>query len=89
VLEPFGISRFYSDDWGSYKRHLDPEKHIMGKENTQITERKNLTLRTRIKRLAKRTICFSKSLLMHDNVIGLVINILDFGWDVDLLSQQV
>jgi hypothetical protein len=32
-----------------------------------------------IKRLARKTICFSKSIKMHDIVIGLVINILDFG----------
>jgi insertion element IS1 protein InsB len=42
-------------------------------------ERKHLTLRTRIKRLARRTICFSKSVLMHDVVIGLFINRFAFG----------
>jgi insertion element IS1 protein InsB len=31
-------------------------------------------LRTRIKRLARRTICFSKSEILHDTVIGLFIN---------------
>jgi insertion element IS1 protein InsB len=31
-------------------------------------------LRTRIKRLARKTICFSKSEEMHDGVIGLFIN---------------
>lgn len=31
-------------------------------------ERKHLTLRTRIKRLARKTICFSKSIFMHDKV---------------------
>jgi len=37
-------------------------------------EGKNLTLRTRVKRLCRRTICFSKSIVMHDIVVGLVIN---------------
>ncbi|MBD2463520.1 transposase, partial [Oscillatoria sp. FACHB-1407] len=32
-----------------------------GKANTQKIERKHLTLRTRIKRLVRKTICFSKS----------------------------
>jgi insertion element IS1 protein InsB len=36
-------------------------------------------LRTRIKRLACKTICFSKTILMHDTVIGLFINRYEFG----------
>ena len=80
LLEPFGITMFYSDDWGSYERNLNPENHTISKKNTQIIERKNLTLRTRIKRLCRKTICYSKCIKMHDIVIGLVINILEFGW---------
>jgi insertion element IS1 protein InsB len=80
LLEPFGISTFYTDDWGSYERNLNPESHVVGKRNTQAIERKNLTLRTRIKRLCRKTICFSKSVIVHDIVVGLVINILEFGW---------
>ncbi|MDI0414280.1 IS1 family transposase, partial [Enterobacter ludwigii] len=30
----------------------------------------NLTLRTRIKCLARRTICFSRSVELHEKVIG-------------------
>jgi len=51
----------------------------IGKRNTQTIERKNLTLRTRVKRLTRKTICFSKSIKMHDIVIGLLINVLNFG----------
>ena len=25
LLQPFGISRFYTDKWGAYARHLDGE----------------------------------------------------------------
>ncbi|MBM0744689.1 hypothetical protein JOY44_24305 [Phormidium sp. CLA17] len=46
---------------------------------TQTIERKHLTLRTRIKRLARKTICFSKSIWLHDVVIGLFINRYEFG----------
>ena len=80
LMEPFGISIFYTDDWGSYERHIPEELHVVGKKNTQSIERKNLTLRTRIKRLCRKTICYSKSVLMHDTVVGLVINILEFGF---------
>jgi len=73
LLEPFGISKFYTDGWGAYEWKLDLNQHQIGKANTQKIERKHLTLRTRIKRLARRTICFSKSETIHDVVIGLFI----------------
>ena len=79
LLEPFGIEKFYTDDWGAYKRNLEKHEHEIGKRNTQRIERKHLTLRTRIKRLARKTICFSKTVLIHDLVIGLFINIYEFG----------
>jgi len=88
LLEPFGITMFYSDDWGSYERNLNPENHTISKKNTQIIERKNLTLRTRIKRLCRKTICYSKCVKMHDIVIGLVINIIEFGWFSNIPLHQ-
>src|SRR6266704_3174090 len=66
LLEPFGLTRYYTDYWGAYTRHLDPDEHCPGKRNTQKIERKHLTLRTRIKRLVRKTICFSKTTQMHD-----------------------
>jgi hypothetical protein len=51
----------------------------VGKENTQKIESKHINLRTRIKRLVRRTICFSKTEHMHDLVIGLFINRYEFG----------
>jgi insertion element IS1 protein InsB len=65
--------------WGAYTRHLTPEEHTPGKRNTQKIERKHLTLRTRIKRLVRKTICFSKSTQMHDIVLGLFVNRYAFG----------
>lgn len=79
LLEPFGIMKYYTDYWGAYTRHIDPDKHQAGKRNTQKIERKHLTLRARIKRLARKTICFSKSVRMHDLVIGLFVNRYEFG----------
>ena len=70
LLEPFGITRYYTDYWGAYTRHLDADEHQPGKRNTQTIERKHLTLRTRMKRLTRKTICFSKSIQMHDIVLG-------------------
>jgi insertion element IS1 protein InsB len=79
LLAPFGITRFYTDGWGAYERHIDPKQHEVGKENTQKIESKHINLRTRIKRLVRRTICFSKTTTMHDLVIGLFINRYEFG----------
>lgn len=72
LLAPFNITVFYTDDWGSYQRNIQPQQHVISKKNTQTIERKNLTLRTHIKRLCRKSICFSKSVIMHDIVIGLL-----------------
>jgi insertion element IS1 protein InsB len=40
---------------------------------------KHTNLRTRLKRLVRRTICFSKTEHMHDLVIGLFVNRYEFG----------
>ena len=70
LLAPFKIGLFATDDWGSYGRKIDIAKHLTGKIHTQRIERCNLNLRTRIKRLARKTICFSRSKEMHEKVIG-------------------
>ncbi len=82
LLEPFGILQLDTDDWGAYQRQIDPAFHTISKRYTQQIERKHLTLRTRIKRLARKTICFSKSVWLHDVVINLFINRYEFGVDV-------
>jgi insertion element IS1 protein InsB len=41
LLEPFGITRFYTGEWGAYERHS--EKHVIGKQNPKKIERKHLT----------------------------------------------
>ncbi|ABB61895.1 iso-IS1 ORF2 [Shigella dysenteriae Sd197] len=70
LLTPFNIGMITSDDWGSYGREVPKDKHLTGKIFTQRIERNNLTLRTRIKRLARKTICFSRSVEIHEKVIG-------------------
>jgi insertion element IS1 protein InsB len=82
LLEPFGITRYFTDGWGAYERHVEAEQHTVGKAHTQKIESKHINLRTRIKRLVRRTICFSKKTTMHDLVIGLFINRYEFGVSV-------
>ena len=61
LLDPFSIIWYYTDGWGTHERHIDPEQHEVGKEQTQKIESKHINLRTRIKRLVRRIICFSKT----------------------------
>jgi len=82
LLAPFNITQYFTDGLGAYQRLLPIEQHEEGKRNTQKIERKFLTFRTRIKRLARKTICFSKSEFMHDTVIGLFINRFEFDRNV-------
>jgi insertion element IS1 protein InsB len=79
LLAPFGITRYYTDKAGVYRRHLPPAQHTVGKLSMQKIERKHLTLRTRLKRLARKTLCFSRSRVMHDLPIGLYMNRVEFG----------
>jgi insertion element IS1 protein InsB len=79
LLDPFGVTRYDSDKWGAYRRHLPAEQHTVGKRYLQKIERKHLTLRTRLKRLTRQSLCFSRSIDMHDLVIGLFINRYEFG----------
>jgi insertion element IS1 protein InsB len=68
------ITICHTDDWGAYNRLFPPNyTHLIGKDNTWKIERKNLNFRTHIKRLNRKTICFSKNSKIHDNVIGMYI----------------
>ena len=82
LLVPLGITHLYTDGWGAYRRHLDPCRHTVGQKHTQKIERKHITFRTRIKRLTRKTIGFSRSILMHDLVVGLFITRYAFGYAV-------
>ena len=63
-----------TDNWKAYSTLLPSEYiHIIGKDSTWKIERKNLNFRTHIKRLNRKTICFSKDEQIHDNVIGMYI----------------
>ena len=60
LLAPFPIGTVYTDNNFAYQKRLSAEYLITGKKNTQKIERDHLTLRTRLKRLCRKTICFSK-----------------------------
>jgi insertion element IS1 protein InsB len=78
-LSVFHITQYDTDDWQSYSKYLPRDKHTIGKAHTQNIERENLNFRIHLKRLARKTICFSKSIQMHDIIIGLYLNLFCFS----------
>ena len=83
LLEPYSIKTVYADNNYAYKDKISENRLITGKKDTQQIERDHLTLRTRIKRLARKTICFSKNKEIHMAVIGTFINTYFFGRKLD------
>jgi insertion element IS1 protein InsB len=68
------ITRYHTDNWQSYAKFLPARRHRTGKEGMSRIERHNLNFRTRLKRLQRHTICYSKSAVMHDAVIKLYLH---------------
>jgi insertion element IS1 protein InsB len=58
---------------GLYKTLIPSYIHKTKKGGINHIERKNLTLRTHIKRLSRRTICYSKSAIMLKNSVELYV----------------
>ena len=72
------ITVVFFDDNFAYHDVIPANVLCTGKRNTQRIECKHLAFRTRLKRLARRTICYSKSLDMHTILFDLLINTLKF-----------
>lgn len=58
-----------TDKYSGYKGIVPKKKHTTFKRRNNGIERQNLNLRTHLKRLNRRTICFSKSALMLEAVL--------------------
>ena len=84
LLSSYQIKKIYTDNNFAYSSRISEDILVVGKKNTQKIERDHLTLRTRIKRLCRKTICFSKKLEIHKAVIGTFINIFFFGRVLDV-----
>lgn len=78
LVKDYNIAMFYGDGNQVYSRYIPENKLTISKKNTQQIERNHLTLRTRLKRLARKTICFSKDLMIHIAVVGTFINLYFF-----------
>ena len=66
------------DGWPLYESRLKGKLHVISKRYTQRIERHNLNLRqhlARLGRLGRQSPSFSKSVELHDKVIGHYLNI--------------
>lgn len=61
--------RIFTDRLKNYRYLIDKKFHSVKRFGTNHIERKNLSLRTHLKRLNRRTICFSKSLAILVSVL--------------------
>lgn len=61
TLDLSNAKKIYTDKWRGYKSLISKNIHSTFNRGTNHIERHNLTLRTHLKRLTKRSICFSKN----------------------------
>ncbi|MBS1528211.1 MAG: transposase, partial [Bacteroidetes bacterium] len=59
-----GSRRIYTDKLNIYRYIIPAAIHRVSRYGTNKIERKNLGLRTHLKRLGRKTICYSKSIVM-------------------------
>ena len=72
-LKHLDIEHFLTDDWEAFGTVLPAAKHLVGKQYTKAIEGINTFFRTRVRRLVRRTVCFSKKLLYHYSMIKIII----------------
>lgn len=66
------VDTFCSDDWKAFRKVFPANKHKIGKAYTKHIEGVNLCLRTRNRRVVRKTACFSKKQTNHDNLMKLI-----------------
>jgi insertion element IS1 protein InsB len=64
-----GVKKIRTDRLMHYRRLIPNERHHCSTYGINHIERKNLTLRTHLKRLSRRTICFSRKFSMLESCL--------------------
>ncbi|WP_238587006.1 IS1 family transposase, partial [Shigella flexneri] len=75
LLSAFEVVVWMTDGWPLYESRLKGKLHVISKRYTQRIERHNLNLRQHLARLVRKSLSFSKSVELHDKVIGHYLNI--------------
>ena len=68
-LQEREVNFYCTDLWKTFAEILPKKKHIMGKKHTKKIEGINTWFRTRLRRLVRRTVCFSKKLIYHYSIM--------------------
>ncbi len=66
-LLKLNAKKIYTDGLNIYPNLIEEKIHIVYRGCTNHIERKNLTIRMQLKRLSRKTICFSKKKVMLHN----------------------
>ena len=69
TLDLSNAKKIYTDKWRGYKSLINRKVHCTFNLGTNHIERHNLTLRTHLKRLTRRSICFSRSIAILSAVL--------------------
>ena len=72
-LKGLEVDFYCTDDWEAFSSVLPYYQHLIGKQFTRAIEGINTWFRTRVRRLVRRTVCFSKKVYNHYAMIKLVI----------------
>ncbi len=75
LLSAFDVVVWMTDGWPLYESRLKGELHVISKRYTQRIERHHLNLRQHLARLGRKSLSFSKSVELHDKVIGYYLTI--------------
>jgi insertion element IS1 protein InsB len=73
-IQNIPVCNYVSDDWEAYQDFIPKDKHLIGKQYTNSIEGFNSNFRLFLKRLNRRTKCYSKSQEMLDNCLKLYIH---------------
>jgi IS1 family transposase len=81
-IKRLGISygQIATDNWDSFLAVFGEDKHMVGKKYTVGIEGNNCRLRHRLRRVFRRTCCFSKSLFNHWKAFNMAFFYINYGF---------
>ncbi len=81
-LEALGISFgcICCDNWDSFLTAFDGNVKKIGKRYTTDIEGNNNRFRQRLRRVFRKTCCFSKKLVNHFKAFDLLFHYINYGW---------
>ena len=71
-IKTLSVKSFASDYWKSYEEFIPEEKHLQSKSETFTIESYNSRIRHYLARFKRKTKCYSKSILMIEYSLKLL-----------------